>query len=105
MPISWTQTKRSSIVGLAAVLLIATLGCAFLVGPQFIRIGLIVVLLLLSLVVYRHSRRTEYECPQCHNIFQVSFFTDLLSPHFPDRKLLTCRSCGHTGFFHARARH
>ena len=47
----------------------------------------------LCLLVCWHSRKYAYVCPECSHRFAITAFIDLLSPHFPDKKLLTCPKC------------
>lgn len=75
-----------------AVILLATRSLAGLV----VWIALVVVGLLL--LVRWHARTFAYRCGHCDNEFQVSPWTDFVSPHWPTReggwKWLRCPRCG-----------
>jgi len=49
----------------------------------------------LFLLVRWHAGSTAYRCPACEHEFEISVFTDLVSPHvLPDKKYLKCSQCG-----------
>jgi len=37
---------------------------------------------------------TRWRCPKCGNVFAITPWTDLTSPHQPDSKRLRCPKCG-----------
>jgi len=63
---------------------------------------IIILLILLGLIglialVLWHSRNTKYQCPKCKKKFKISFFKDLISPHWitftGGYKYLKCPNC------------
>ena len=48
----------------------------------------------LFLLARWHANSTAYRCPVCGHEFEISVFTDLVSPHVPDVKYLRCPHCG-----------
>ena len=50
----------------------------------------------LALLVRWHARTTRYACPACGAEFGLSAWTDFLSAHTPESKLLRCPHCGAT---------
>ncbi len=60
---------------------------------------IIAALLIATFVMVRwHSRHTGYRCQTCSGSFMVSAWTDFLSPHLSDRKLLRCPYCHSSGW-------
>jgi DNA-directed RNA polymerase subunit RPC12/RpoP len=55
---------------------------------------LVVVAATLFLLVRWHSSSTVYHCAACGHDFVISTWTDLMAPHKPGAKLLTCPECG-----------
>lgn len=57
---------------------------------------LLIVIGLPALVLW-HSKNTKYQCPKCKEKFKISFFTDLISPHWitftGGYKYLECPNC------------
>jgi len=49
--------------------------------------------LFLFFLVRWHARSFGYECPQCASRFAVGAWIDFISPHYPDKKRLTCPHC------------
>jgi DNA-directed RNA polymerase subunit RPC12/RpoP len=53
----------------------------------------------LILLVFWHAKATAYHCPRCGYEFEISLFTDFLSPHGVNKeggwKYLKCPSCHH----------
>lgn len=47
----------------------------------------------LFLLVRWHARNTAYRCGECDWEFEISFFTDFISPHIPNKKYLKCPHC------------
>lgn len=56
-------------------------------------ISILALISLLMIAVVWHSKITLYKCPNCGKEFKISAFVDFFSPHFPDKKLLTCPYC------------
>jgi len=60
---------------------------------------IIILLILIGLIalVLWHSKKTIYQCPKCKKKFKISFFTDLLNPHWitisGGYKYLKCPNC------------
>ncbi|MCJ7617108.1 MAG: hypothetical protein MUO43_11295 [Desulfobacterales bacterium] len=48
----------------------------------------------LFLLVRWHAGSTAYRCPACEHEFEISVFTDFVSPQVPDKKYLKCPQCG-----------
>jgi MerR family transcriptional regulator, thiopeptide resistance regulator len=75
---------------------IISIGGIFLGGYKW-PFGFIVWLMLTAVAVFilvrYHSRHTTYTCPECHENFPVSTWTDLISPHKSDEKYLRCPHC------------
>jgi hypothetical protein len=40
-----------------------------------------------------HARHTAYRCPACNQVFDVSAWTDFMSPHLGGQKMLQCPYC------------
>jgi len=80
---------RLAIMAVTAVILI----------PLAWPVGLVVWLAVivggsLFLLVRWHAGSTAYRCPSCEHEFEISVFTDLISPQVPDKKYLKCPQCG-----------
>ncbi len=56
-------------------------------------ISILALIFLLMIAIVWHSNITLYKCPNCKKEFKISAFVDFFSPHFPDKKLLTCPYC------------
>jgi ribosomal protein S27E len=72
-------------------------GGAFLLLPQWwLWWGLLVVVGIVLLVGW-HRAMTVYQCPNCEHVYEISFWTDLISPHGVDKKggwlYLRCPDC------------
>jgi len=94
------MNKRSAI-HVAIVVIIAVF--LFIVPPLWHWVGLPFViiggLLLVTIIMVRwHSRHTGYRCRNCGGVFMVSAWTDFLSPHLSDRKMLRCPHCHSSGW-------
>lgn len=86
----WTQLA----LALVLAILVATM---FAVRPPVIVwIAVLITAAIVAIIVARHARKTTYRCTSCGTSFSVSPVTDFASPHYPDKKLLTCPSCGRT---------
>jgi DNA-directed RNA polymerase subunit RPC12/RpoP len=99
-----TQTRKTTkgdwgrtalYVGLFVALLIV--GAALLLRA-YAYLWLLLVVGGLVLLVRWHARRFAYRCPACGHEFEISPWTDLISPHGVSRrggwKLLKCPHCG-----------
>lgn len=62
--------------------------------------SLLTVALVLIVVIRRHARNHVFRCDICRKIFDISAWTDFLSPHFPNKKRLTCPMCGEVSWCH-----
>jgi len=94
-------TKRDyvrSIIYISIYLLVIS-ASAFLFLPNLWYIWLLFVLAGVLLLVNWHKEQTVYQCPHCQHVFEVSFLTDLISPHGLDKNgawlFLRCPSCKH----------
>lgn len=71
---------------------------AFLLLPIFWYVWLGIVVAGILIMVNWHKAKTAYRCPNCEHIYEISFFTDLSSPHGFTLGgawlLLRCPSCG-----------
>ncbi|MFC2063609.1 hypothetical protein ACFLXB_00735 [Chloroflexota bacterium] len=72
---------------------------AFLLLPKLWYAWAVVVLAGLILLVNWHKQKTAYRCPECDQIYEISFLTDLTAPHgaFGDTGpwlFLRCPHCG-----------
>jgi DNA-directed RNA polymerase subunit RPC12/RpoP len=59
-------------------------------------IGLIIIVIavgILFLLVRWHARNFAYRCPECGQEFEISTFTDFISPHGGGKKYLRCPRC------------
>ena len=58
---------------------------------------LLIVVAGMLLMVNWHKKKTAYRCPNCEHVYEVSFLTDLVSPHGIDRDgawlYLRCPNC------------
>ena len=87
-------------VGAYTLLAVAIIAItALILIPVAWPVGLVVWLALfvsgdLFLLVRWHANSTAYRCPACEHEFELSVFTDLVSPHVPDKKYLKCPQCG-----------
>ncbi len=45
-----------------------------------------------------YFKRSEYICPQCHEIFRPTFREVFFAGHTSNTRKLTCIACGHRGF-------
>ncbi len=88
--------KKSPAIQIAIVAVIAAF--LFILPPLWGWGGLpfliIAVLIIATMVMVRwHTRNTAYRCQACAGAFMISAWTDFLSPHMSDRKLLQCPHC------------
>ena len=49
-------------------------------------------------LVQWHARVTAYRCPSCGHEFEISAWTDFITPHVPGKKYIGCPSCGKKGW-------
>ena len=45
-----------------------------------------------------YYRKTDYICPQCHEVFRPTMKEMIFANHTPKTRKLTCTKCGHHGF-------
>ncbi len=70
-------------------------GAIFLIPADW-SIGLIIIIvttIILLLLVRWHARNFAYRCPECGQEFEISVFTDFISPHGVGKKYLKCPRC------------
>jgi DNA-directed RNA polymerase subunit RPC12/RpoP len=68
---------------------------SFYVRPVYgLIVHLIIIFFTIFLLILWHARKTAYLCPHCDHEFEISFWKDLISPSFFDKKLLKCPKCG-----------
>jgi len=78
---------------LLTLLIIAAAGLGWSI-EWAVRVGLLALAgLLVYFLVRWHARTFAYECPECCHKFSISTLTDLISPHYPDKKRLRCPAC------------
>ncbi|MBC7264604.1 MAG: zinc ribbon domain-containing protein [Chloroflexi bacterium] len=85
-----------------ATFIAVTIVVAVLVKPDRTAIGFVawaaLILVSLLLLVAWHARAFAYRCRDCGHEFQISLWTDLLSPHGLSKgggwKYLRCPKCG-----------
>ena len=72
-------------------------GGAFLLLPRWWYLWGLLVMGGLVFLVSWHRRRTLYQCPNCGHVHEISFWTDLISPHGVDKEggwlYLHCPNC------------
>ncbi len=93
--------NKSSAIHIAAVVVIAAL--LFILPPLWGWSGLPAIiipglLIVTTILVRWHARHTGYRCGECGGAFMISAWTDFLSPHLSDRKLLRCPHCLASGW-------
>ena len=82
-----------SAFGLAVILIGGTAALGWPI-EWAIRVGLLALSgFLVYFLVRWHARNFAYECPECCHKFSISTLTDLVSPHYPDKKRLRCPAC------------
>ena len=92
--------QRQLLVYLAAFATLAVIGVTIVLATRsFVRFLVLAMLIVagLLLTVGWHTRMFAYRCRICGHEFEVSFWTDLFSPHWPSRdggwKYLKCPAC------------
>ena len=89
---NWIRT----IIYVAVSVAIIIIGAIFLF-PTYWYIWLILVVGSLFLLVRWHAKNFAYCCPKCGYEFEISIFTDFISPHGPSKsggwKYLKCPKC------------
>lgn len=93
-----TKKDQLKAIGYLALMIMFNVLTAISLVPKAWPIGLVAWLVLcfggsLFLLVRWHARNTAYRCTACAWEFEISFFTDFISPHFPNKKLLKCPRC------------
>jgi DNA-directed RNA polymerase subunit RPC12/RpoP len=92
--------QRQLLVYSAAFAALAVIGVIILLATwSFVRVLALAMLIVagLLLTVGWHAGMFAYRCRVCGHEFEVSFWTDLFSPHWPSRdggwKYLECPAC------------
>jgi DNA-directed RNA polymerase subunit RPC12/RpoP len=95
-PVSRSDRRKTALYLLAFVIVVVLSGAVILpqVWPMGLFLWLVVVGATLFLLVRWHSSSTVYYCAACGHDFVISTWTDLMAPHKPGAKLLTCPECG-----------
>jgi DNA-directed RNA polymerase subunit RPC12/RpoP len=88
--------KKSPAIQIAIVVIISAF--LFILPPLWGWGGLpfliIAILIIATVAMVRwHTHHTAYRCQACARAFRISAWTDFLSPHMSDRKLLQCPHC------------
>jgi DNA-directed RNA polymerase subunit RPC12/RpoP len=85
-----------SIIYILIFIFVISIGAIFLL-PTYWYLWVGVVIVGLVILVNWHKRKTAYVCPNCGQVYVVSFLTDLLAPHGIDKEgawlLLRCPNC------------
>lgn len=90
---------RDMIKSIAYILVYVILisASAFFLLPRYWYVWAVLVLAGVLILVNWHKGQTAYRCPNCEHIYEISFFTDLTSPHGVNRDgawlLLRCPKC------------
>lgn len=61
-------------------------------------VGLTVMVSGCAVISALYYRKTEYICPNCHEVFRPGFREMFFAAHTPTTRKLTCTGCGHHGF-------
>ena len=90
----WIRTIAYIAVSIAVIII----GAIFLLPAYWYwYIWLILVVGSLFLLVRWHAKKFAYRCPKCGHEFEISIFTDFISPHGPSIsggwKYLKCPKC------------
>jgi len=95
----WNQ-QRQLLIYLASFAALAIIGFAVLLATRsFVRFIALAMLIVtgLFLIVHWHAHAFTYRCRICGHEFEISFWTDLFSPHWPGKdggwKYLRCPAC------------
>jgi len=94
-----TRADQLKVLAYLVLMILFNVVTAVTLMPRAWPWGFIIWLLLcfvgsLFLLVRWHANITAYRCPKCGCEFEISFFTDFISPHFPNKKYLKCPRCG-----------
>jgi DNA-directed RNA polymerase subunit RPC12/RpoP len=88
----WIKT----IIYVAVFIAVIIIGAIFLL-PAYLYVWLIVLAGSSFLLVRWHATNFAYRCLKCGHEFEISTFTDFISPHGPSRsggwKYLKCPEC------------
>ncbi len=87
----WAKSIIYLVLYVAAISIGFVLLALGVIGALFLAI---IVLGGLFLLVWQHSRTVGFRCANCSHEFEVSFLTDLVSPHGMDWHYLKCPDCG-----------
>jgi DNA-directed RNA polymerase subunit RPC12/RpoP len=56
------------------------------------------ILILLTVIIFLHSKNSAYICKNCSHEFEISFWQDLLTAHVPGKKMLKCPECSYRDY-------
>ena len=91
---------RIGILAIVAYVLVISV-TAFLLLPDLWYLWLLIVIVGMIWIVNWHTQNYAYHCLHCEHEFEVSFLTNLISPHGVDREggwtWLKCPSCNKRG--------
>jgi DNA-directed RNA polymerase subunit RPC12/RpoP len=98
-----TKADQMKVVVFIGLMIVFNVVTAIALTSSAWPFGLIVWLILcfggsLFLLVRWHANNTAYRCPTCTSEYEISFFTDFISPHVPNKKYLKCPHCGEKGW-------
>lgn len=86
----------STIIYIAIFLAVIIIGATFLL-PVYWYVWPVLVIGGLFLLVRWHAKNFAYHCPKCGHEFEISTFTDFISPQGPSKsggwKYLKCPKC------------
>lgn len=92
--------QRKALLYTAAFVAVAAIGAALFLRTRSVAgfvVWLVLVVGSLSLLVGWHARTFAYRCRNCGHEFEISPWTDLISPHGPSKeggwKYLRCPKC------------
>jgi DNA-directed RNA polymerase subunit RPC12/RpoP len=85
--------KVLTTLGIISFILFIILG-GFFLAPEIGNIPFVLaILILLTVIIFLHSKNTAYICKNCNHEFEISFWQDLSSAHVPGKKMLKCPNC------------
>jgi len=98
-----TGADRLKVVAYLVLMIFFNVITAVVLMPRAWPWGFIIWLIVcfcgsLFLLVRWHAKVTAYRCAACAEEYEISFFTDFISPHIPNMKYLKCPDCGEKGW-------